>query len=258
MNKKIWILLASVFLVLILVLGIQMLNSGPTTEPDQEQVNQTSSAVEETPKVNVTEENQPNLETLEIEAESPVEPADPAERPIEPDETSMEAEAPVEAPVETTETQPEPTTTETPATSGQKEPSPLFVTLSVSVKTLLDKKDVMNPEKWELVPKDGWIFPAQKVEFYEGESVFNVLLREMKKNKIHMEYVMTPIYNSNYIEGIGNLYEFDCGELSGWMYAVNDLAPSLGTSTYVLEDGDTVRLLYTCDLGRDLGFDFDE
>ena len=27
---------------------------------------------------------------------------------------------------------------------------------------------------------------------------------------------MTPIYNSHYVEGINNIYEFDCGELR-WM-----------------------------------------
>ena len=27
------------------------------------------------------------------------------------------------------------------------------------------------------------------------------------------EFEVTPVYNSNYIEGINNLYEFDCGEL---------------------------------------------
>ena len=39
--------------------------------------------------------------------------------------------------------------------------------------------------------------------------------REMKKAKIHMEFRNTPIYNSAYIMGINNLYEFDVGELSG-------------------------------------------
>ena len=63
--------------------------------------------------------------------------------------------------------------------------------------------------------------------FYEGETVFHVLLRETKKNKIHFEFVNTPVYNSAYIEGIGNLYEFDCGELSGWMYCVNGWYPNL-------------------------------
>ena len=250
MNKKIWIGLASVFLILVLVLGFQMINKEPALDSEENHTSEADSYENKQLTTNTNQGNQPNLETPEPETEEGAEPEiqEEPEQPIEP-ETPTETEAP--AP-------PEQTTIAPIETGGQKEPSPLFVTLSVSAKTLLDKKDVMNQEKVELVPKDGWIFPPQKVEFYEGESAFNVLLREMKKNKIHMEYVMTPIYNSNYIEGIGNLYEFDCGELSGWMYAVNDSSPSLGTTNYILKDGDVVRLLYTCDLGRDIGFEFNE
>ncbi|HAQ42333.1 MAG TPA: hypothetical protein DCM73_16935 [Clostridiales bacterium] len=126
-------------------------------------------------------------------------------------------------------------------------------TLSVRCDTILNNMDWLDPEKTELVPEDGVIFPATKVTFYEGESVFNVLQREMKKSKIHMEFKNTPIYNSAYIEGINNLYEFDCGELSGWMYKVNDWFPNYGCSRYGLKDGDVVELVYTCSLGADVG-----
>jgi hypothetical protein len=129
----------------------------------------------------------------------------------------------------------------------------LTATLSVSAATILDNMDIFNEDKLEVLPADGIIYKAQKVTFYEGESVFDVLLREMKKNKIHMEFSMTPIYNSNYIEGINNLYEFDAGELSGWMYKVNGWFPNYGSSRYVLKDGDVVEWVYTCDLGRDVG-----
>lgn len=134
----------------------------------------------------------------------------------------------------------------------------LKCTLSVSCKTILDNKNKLNPDKEDIVPEDGVIFPETEVIFYEGESVFNVLLREMKKNKIHMEFVMTPIYNSNYIEGIANLYEFDCGELSGWIYKVNGWVPNYGCSRYILKDGDVIEWVYTCDLGRDVGAEFIE
>lgn len=127
------------------------------------------------------------------------------------------------------------------------------VTLSVMCKTILDHMDQFNKDKLEVLPEDGVIFPATKVTFYEGESVFDVLLREMKKAKIHMEFEMTPLYNSNYIEGINNIYEFDCGELSGWMYRVNGWFPNYGASRYQLKDGDVIEWLYTCDLGRDIG-----
>ncbi|MFF2483429.1 DUF4430 domain-containing protein [Paenibacillus sp. NPDC058071] len=129
----------------------------------------------------------------------------------------------------------------------------LTATLSVSAASILDHMDQFNKDKLEVLPEDGIIYKTQKVTFYEGESVFDVLLREMKKNKIHMEFEMTPIYNSNYIEGINNIYEFDCGELSGWMFKVNGWFPNYGSSRYALKDGDVIEWVYTCDLGRDVG-----
>ncbi len=125
--------------------------------------------------------------------------------------------------------------------------------LSVHCNTILDNMDIFNKDKMEVLPLDGVILPLTEVEFYKGESVFNVLLREMKRHKIHMEFVMTPMYNSVYIEGIHNLYEFDTGELSGWMYKVNNWFPNYGASRYQLKDGDIVEWVYTCDLGRDVG-----
>ncbi|MGH4123456.1 MAG: DUF4430 domain-containing protein [Clostridium sp.] len=131
----------------------------------------------------------------------------------------------------------------------------LSCTLSVTCKSILNNMDKFNKDKLEVLPKDGVIYREKTVSFSEGEAVFDVLLREMKKNKIHMEFEMTPIYNSNYIEGINNLYEFDCGELSGWMYKINGWFPNYGCSRYVLKKGDIIEWVYTCDLGRDIGGD---
>ena len=129
----------------------------------------------------------------------------------------------------------------------------LTCTLSISCATILDNMALCDPEKVEFVPADGWLLEPLTVTFYEGENVFNVLQRTCKQQKIHMEYEDTPIYNSAYIEGIGNLYEFDVGEKSGWMYKVNGWFPNYGCSRYQLEDGDEVCWVYTCDLGADVG-----
>lgn len=126
-------------------------------------------------------------------------------------------------------------------------------TLSISCATILDNLDLCEAEKVELVPSDGWILEPTVVTFYEGESVFDVLQRTCKQQKIHMEFSDTPVYNSAYIEGIANLYEFDVGNLSGWMYKVNDWFPNYGCSRYALKDGDVVEWVYTCDLGNDVG-----
>lgn len=126
-------------------------------------------------------------------------------------------------------------------------------TISISCATILENLDWLDPEKVEMVPEDGWILQPTQVTFYEGESVFNALQRTCKQMKIHLEFENTPMYNSAYIEGIHNLYEFDCGERSGWMYKVNGWFPNYGCSRYQLQDGDVICWVYTCDLGVDVG-----
>ena len=91
-------------------------------------------------------------------------------------------------------------------------------TISISCASILEHMDLCDKEKVELVPENGWLLKPVEVTFKQGQSVFDVLQQVCRDNKIHMEFSMTPIYNSAYIEGIGNLYEFDCGEVSGWMY----------------------------------------
>lgn len=131
----------------------------------------------------------------------------------------------------------------------------LTCTFSISCATILDNWDKCDDSKKPLVPADGVILPSTTVTFSEGESVFDVLQRVCQDNKIHMESVWTPMYNSAYVEGIHNLYEFDVGSLSGWMYSVNGWFPNYGCSRYALQNGDVVEWRYTCDLGYDIGGD---
>lgn len=136
---------------------------------------------------------------------------------------------------------------------NQQKGKPITVTFSIECSTILNNLDMLDPDKLEMVPSGGTILAKTSVSCYEGESVFDVLQRVCRDNGIHMESEFTPIYNSAYVEGIHNLYEFDCGALSGWMYRVNGWYPNYGSSRYVLEDGDNVEWRYTCDLGHDVG-----
>ncbi len=153
---------------------------------------------------------------------------------------------------------------EVPKPADEKHPAPiepqtvtisdkeLQCTISIRCDNIIENLDKLEESKWQLIPENGIILAEKTVTFYEGETVFNVLLRETRRNGIHMEYVNTPIYNSAYIEGIHNLYEFDCGELSGWMYSVNGWFPNYGCSRYALKDGDRIEWVYTCELGEDV------
>jgi len=195
-------------------------------------------------------------------------PSNPAAEPSDPPTTSV-AEEPSEQPSSGTTTEhskPVPAQgnyNTDPVPEGKPEPvepqdvtvgsGSFTVTLSVRCDMIQSNMNLLNKEKHELVPADGVIFPATAVTVYEGESVFNILQREMRRARIHMEFRNTPIYNSAYIMGINNLYEFDVGELSGWMYMVNGWFPNYGCSRYQLQPGDVIEWHYTCDLGRDLG-----
>ena len=58
--------------------------------------------------------------------------------------------------------------------------------------------------------------------------------------------------NMAYVNGINYLYEFDYGELSGWMYSVGGEFVSLGSGSRGVQDGDEIIWAYTTELGEDL------
>lgn len=130
--------------------------------------------------------------------------------------------------------------------------------LRIECHTILDNWELLDPnlrsEKY--VPTDGEILPLTEYVLRPNDTVYSILDRAIRHNKIHMEVIFSPYYKSVYIRGINNVYEFSVGELSGWMYQVNGIFPQFGASLYKLNAGDVVEWKYTCDLGRDIGGDY--
>lgn len=126
--------------------------------------------------------------------------------------------------------------------------------ITIRCDTILRNQEKLDPAKVPYVPADGVILKETVVEFNEGETVFDVLQRVCTACDIQLEYSWTPLYDSYYIEGISHLYEFDCGNQSGWMYEVNDEFPNYGCSGFEVKSGDAIVWCYTCEgLGTDLG-----
>lgn len=149
---------------------------------------------------------------------------------------------------------PEEYTSEESADDGSTGGNSNICTITIRCDTILDNLDNLDAGKEAYVPSNGVILAASSVEFEDGETVFDVLNRVCEYAGIQIEYSWTPLYNSYYIEGINNLYEFDCGNESGWMYKVNGWFPNYGCSSYTLEDGDDIVWCYTCNgLGADVG-----
>ena len=144
---------------------------------------------------------------------------------------------------------------DTSASPRAEETEPaLSCIISIRCDTVLNNMDRLDAAKIPYVPSDGCILPAVTVEIEDGESVFDVLKYVCDTYGIQLEFSWTPVYNSSYIEGIGYLYEFDCGDESGWIYNVNGTAPNYGCSEYKLHGGENIVWSYSCaGYGADVG-----
>ncbi len=131
------------------------------------------------------------------------------------------------------------------------------VTISIRCDTILDNYNDLDPSlrSDEFVPSDGVILPPTEYALRPGDTVFDILDRAVRYNRIQMEYQGADknSYGSVYIQGIHYLYEFSCGPLSGWMYRVDGIYPNYGCSKYELTDGQVIEWVYTCNLGKDVG-----
>lgn len=133
--------------------------------------------------------------------------------------------------------------------SSQKEPVGT-ATISIRCDTAI-ANDMQKEEKWEgILPEDGCMLPETEMPVYEGDTVLDLLIAVRDEYEIQMEY--NGAGSSAYIEGIGNLYEYDGGRWSGWMFQINGEYPDTGCGQQILQDGDVVEWNYTCDLGLDL------
>lgn len=98
---------------------------------------------------------------------------------------------------------------------------------------------------------DSNILGATAVPVEAGESALDLLKRVTRSKGIPMEYQGSSGFA--YVEGIDNLYEFDEGPTSGWMFKVNGNFPNMSAGAYKVQVGDRIDWLYTTDLGKDVG-----
>lgn len=133
------------------------------------------------------------------------------------------------------------------------------VTFSIDCSTIYDHYDDLDEslKQGRYLPEDGIILPETEIMLQEGDTVLDILKRAAQLYRIPMEYQGTEqnAYGSAYVQGIQYLYEFSCGPMSGWMFTVNKEVCSVGCTQKKPQDGDVIAFVYTCELGKDLGFD---
>ena len=121
---------------------------------------------------------------------------------------------------------------------------------SVGTVSIQIRCDIITEFDSEYIPKDGVILPKTYFDIEDGDTVYDILVEAVKKYSIHIE--TTGPKNMVYVNGINHLYEFDYGDLSGWIYKVNDVTVSVGCGQCILQNGDEIVWHYTRNLGLDL------
>ncbi len=99
--------------------------------------------------------------------------------------------------------------------------------------------------------KTGVILKPTLVEAEEGDTVLDVLKKAARSQKVVVDYSGKGA--AAYVSGIGNLYEFDEGAGSGWLFSVNGIFSSRSAGASKIKPGDEVRWVYTTDYGKDVG-----
>lgn len=162
----------------------------------------------------------------------PVKIEKPAPKPVE--KSAKPAEKPGAKPVE----KPTPKPTEKPAAKPDPKPtSPAPAKSKIVYSIVISSTEVPLP-------------PAE-MEITDGDTVLSTLIDITRKHKVQMDYRGGQGATA-YVEGLANVYEFDRGQGSGWMFRVNGIFPDRGAGIVPLLDGDRVEWLYTTDLGVDL------
>ncbi len=88
----------------------------------------------------------------------------------------------------------------------------------------------------------GEVIPPHSAAFSRGDSVLDILLSAVRDAGLQIEY--TGAGGLAYVQGINDLYEFDEGPESGWVYTVNGEEIFESAGAYKPKDGDVIVWQY--------------
>ena len=129
-------------------------------------------------------------------------------------------------------------------------------TIEIRCDTVLDHLSQLSPQQLSEIPEDGVILPPTQVGFREGETVFEIARRLCDDQGITLSYSYTLVFGGYYIEGINGLAAQNIGTSSGWLYRVNGWFPNYGCGRYIVNNGDVISFVFSCEgWGADVGRD---
>lgn len=93
----------------------------------------------------------------------------------------------------------------------------------------------------------GYLVSPRQIQLEKGATAYDALV------SLGLQLDTTGANTTVYVAAINGLGEFDHGTLSGWMYSVNGVFPDVSLGSYILSEGDVIKVRYTTNGGKDLG-----
>lgn len=129
-------------------------------------------------------------------------------------------------------------------------------TVTVDCTSILLAMDDFNPAKDKFFPDNGYILEKKEVDLFEGDTVIDVLKRACEKytcsdncelcqkNGIVLDAEYNSAFGSHYVKGIHQIYEKDCGDMSGWTCKIGGEMPDYSNGDPLVKDGDSVEFVF--------------
>lgn len=146
-------------------------------------------------------------------------------------------------------------TTQKPKTVADKQTGPVekkTVTSPTVPKKTTKPNTVKNTVPVQTVtfsimgPKDkGTILPATKVSIKDGDTILQVLLHAASSHSPKLVVDYTGSGAMAYVQGIDNIYEFDYGAKSGWLFKQNGVSLTKSVGVTNIKAGDRIECYYT-------------
>ncbi|WP_160719038.1 DUF4430 domain-containing protein [Bacillus sp. USDA818B3_A] len=266
------------FLLSILLVILSLAGCGSTDESKQDTNKETKTVevtakadnkTEQTPKQQTAEEPSKNTSaSTEKTAEEPAEKKTVSEEsPAAPKEsvasttkttdsqtttnnnkTTTSATKPAATPSSKTTSTPAKTTTNTTSnkttnTTQKTTTSTAANTTATAPKPAAPAPKPVSTATLSIVGPEGTILSSYKVKINTGYTIFDVVKQGAKEKGIVVD--STGSGATAYIEGIDNIYEFDYGAKSGWVFKLNGVSINKSVGAIKVKAGDRIECYYT-------------
>lgn len=132
--------------------------------------------------------------------------------------------------------------------SGEK-----IVTLTINAQILLNKdvKDKLKPEVQSFVPETGFFAKDVKIGVTGDDVTVEQVLEAYAKDR-DLKLDMADSSGFKYLSGINNILGGSTGDMSGWLYIVNNVMPNVGIADTKIKGNENIVFIYSNDGGKDI------